>query len=402
LFGIAIIAYTSFYVAYIPVRGISIPVHLQYDTAGRWHKESNEVVGIERRFPYGIAEVKGLVARQKYDVVIQVHLPRSRRNLGAGNWMVGVEMRGPSTVENKGEERGLLGWEGEDDFWSDSNLRSGQTSSSERTAIGKPAVLARSTRPAIITYRSFFTESLHRFLRLPLYTLGWRTESETVTIPVMDNVEFDKGYRNIPTSLRLEVRSSTPLEIYRVGVNFVARLEGLRWIMYEYRLASFVVFTALFWGTEMAVLMFTWAAFTLLFGSRSTDDAQVKQEKLRIKIDPDAPPRTPNSTAPSTPRSDTSRTFPTLSSQQPLHYSSGEGKVKREREETLGMERVPIKTEAEADDEDEDEDFFLEEPVPASAVGAVQTDSGIGTSMESSVEGRGLVRKRSKGGSREM
>ena len=395
-------AYTSFYVAYIPIRGIDVPIYLQYDTAGQWHKESNEIVGIERRFPYGVAEVKGLVAKQKYDVIVQVNLPRSRRNLRAGNWMVGVEMRGPSSSGSTMDVKRLLSWESEEDFWSDSQLRNEQTPSSDTTIIEKPTVLARSRRPAILTYRSFATESLHRFLRLPLYTLGWHTESETVTTPVMDNVEFDKGWKNIPTSLRVEIRSSTPLEIYRVGVNFVARLEGLRWIMYKYRLVSFVVFTTLFWATEMGILLFTWGIFTLLLGGSSTGDDEVVKDRLKIKTDPDAPPRTPASSAPSTPRSDTSRTFPTLSGQQPLHYSSGERKMKRERGETPGLESVPIKTEAEADDEDEDEDevFFMEEPVPNTAVGG-QTDSGIGTSMESNVEGRGLVRKRSSKGSRE-
>lgn len=349
-----------------------------------------------------MAEVKGLVARQKYDVVVQVELPRSRRNTEAGNWMIGVEMRGPSTLDSdSGGPKGLLGWEGEEDFWSDFQSRSGQSPGAETTAVEKPTVLARSRRPAILTYRSFATESLHRLLRVPLYVLGWHTESETITIPVMDNVEFDKGWKNIPTSLRVEVCSSTPLEVYRVGVNFVARLEGLRWIMYEYRLASFMVFTTLFWGTEMGVLILTWGVFTLLFGGGSTDDGQTNRDRLRIKMDSGAPPRTPASTAPSTPRSDTSRTFPTLSNQQSLHYSSGERKVKGERSETPGMDTVPIKTESQADDEDEDEDFLMEEPVIASAVGAVQTDSGLGTSMESNIEEKGLMRKRSKGGSRE-
>jgi hypothetical protein len=48
----------------------------------------------------------------------------------------------------------------------------------------------------------------------------------------------------------------------------------------------------------------------------------------------------------------------------------------------------------EADDE-EDDDFILEEPVPRGVEReGVFTDSGIGTSLESSVE-RGLARRRS-------
>ena len=58
-----------------------------------------------------------------------------------------------------------------------------------------------------------------------------------------------------------------------------------------------------------------------------------------------------------------------------------------------------MKTEAEADDEDEEADFLLEEPLPRGGEGGL-TDSGIGTSMESSVEkgGTGVVRRRSGGG----
>ena len=88
------------------------------------------------------------------------------------------------------------------------------------------------------------------------------------------------------------------------------------------------------------------------------------------------------------PFSDTSRTFPTLPSQQPLSYTSP-----KEEPATPNLEDIPLREEAEADDEDDD--FILDEPIPPRVEReGIFTDSGIGTSLESSVE-RGLSRRRS-------
>ncbi|KAF2708195.1 hypothetical protein K504DRAFT_503380 [Pleomassaria siparia CBS 279.74] len=385
LFAIAVLAYTTFYYSYIPVRGITVPVYLQFDTP------QNVDGTCLASLPFGVAEVKGLAARQKYDVVVVMDMPRSRGNLEARNWMVGVEMRGPGS---DGAEE-LSSWV----------ARGKKKEASAR--LEKPNVLARSRRPAILTYRSWTTEHAYRFLRLPLYMVGWGLESEKISVSVLESVEFDKGWRNVPSSLRLDLRSATPLEVYSVAVKIMARLEGLRWIMYTYRLSSFVVFTSTFWGVEMGVVLMTWGVFTLLFGGSGQGDDAEGEGRKRIKAEPGTGTTTPKTeldSTPSTPRSDTSRTFPTLSSQQRLHYSSGEGpRLRGERGDTPRLDDLPIKTEADADDEDEDADFVLEEPVPISASG-VQTDSGIGTSMESNVEGRvaGIVRRKSgRKGSRE-
>ena len=53
LFSAAVLAYTTFYFAYIPVRGISVPVYLQFEhrgteTAGRFGEDRTKA-------PYGVA-----------------------------------------------------------------------------------------------------------------------------------------------------------------------------------------------------------------------------------------------------------------------------------------------------------------------------------------------------------
>lgn len=310
--------------------------------------------------------------------------------------MVGLDMRGPAT--RYPGIKSMLGWE---DDWEVEDYSQGPNSGATKERIlkedeavqegmEKPVVLARSRRPALLTYRSWLTELSYRLLRLPLYILGWGTESETVNIMAMEGVQFEKGWKNVPTSIRLELRSKVPLEVYRVSVKFVAKLEGLRWVMHTHRLASAAVFIGIFWAIEMGVLLFTWALLAFCFGNIDDVDAMQDREKVEIEEGTLTPKTEPADSEPPTPMSDTSRTFPTLSSQQPLHYLSSSPKEERA---SPALEDIPTKEEAEADDEDDD--FLLEEPIPNTAAG-VLTDSGIGTSMESSVERKGLNKRKSQ------
>lgn len=208
-------------------------------------------------FPYAVSRIggtgnSGLVSRQKYDVVVELDLPRSERNLGAGNWMVGLELRGPGGVGDRVGK--VLGLEWEEEFeefsWGenagrDRRRRHSSAAESEKLVVDDKTdggtVLARSRRPGILTYRSWSTEMVYRLLRLPFYVIGWGQESEMVQIVMMEGVEFDKGWRNVPSLLRLEVRSRRVLEVYGVRVRFVARLGGLRyvelplWLFFSFR-----------------------------------------------------------------------------------------------------------------------------------------------------------------------
>jgi seipin len=392
LFGVAVVAYSSFYYAYIPVRGITVPVYLQYDHSPTFSYTQSQVgslsVGKAAKWPYGLANIPGLVDRQKYDVVVELDLPRSETNLRAGNWMVGLEFRGPTTM-GQGVKH-LLGW---DEEWNvEDHSQGGVPGATTEKIVTQdatnetPTVLARSRRPAILTYRSRVLEMIYRFVRLPLYLVGWHTESEHVEVKMMESVMFEPGYRNIPSSLRLELRAKLPLEVYRARVHISARLEGIRWLMYRYWITSATLGILAFWGMEMSVLLFTWGVFTLLFsGSSSSSHShdEVDGDKARLKLEP-------GETEPGTPYSDTSRTFPTLPSQQPLSYSSPSPK---DEPHSPALHDIPVKEEAEADDEDDD--FLLEVPGPRSTErDGLFTDSGIGTSLESGVE-RGLARRRS-------
>ncbi|KAF2852191.1 hypothetical protein T440DRAFT_446712 [Plenodomus tracheiphilus IPT5] len=413
-FGIALVAYSSFYYSYIPVRGISVPVYLQYDHGSSIQMAQSCITSSAdtmklAKWPYGIAKVPGLVDRQKYDVVVAMDVPRSNNNLGIGNWMVGLEMRGP----------GVLGWDEEWDVQDygvvGGTSTAGNTKPPQKTTASDKAavILARSRRPAILTYRSRVIEMAHRFLRLPFYLLGWHTESEHVEIGMMESVVFEQGTRNIPTSLRLEIRSKQPLEVYSVRVRISARLEGLRWLMYKNWFTSAVVGILLFWSVEMCVLIFTWGAFTLVFGRIAASNTQ-NQTKKEPNNDNDNDKATETRAKPKSetkeddaadgpgdsPISNTSRTFPSLPSHQPLSYHHHE--LREEEGQTPKMQDIPVKEEGgEADDEDEDEDdgVLLEDMLPEGRKNGGESrfeDSGLGTSLESAGE-RGVGRRRRGG-----
>lgn len=184
LLGIAITAYLLFYYAHVPIRGFSRPVYLQFEPD---------------RNPYAIVEIdKGLlVSNQPYDVNVNLHLPRTQTNANAGNFMIDVQLLAP--------ELNLLGTEA-------------------------PEVLVHERRPSILPFYSKPIDIAHKALGLPLYLFGWRREEERLTVPLMEGVEFARGWRRVPAKARIELQSAAHLQVYSMSVDFRTRLRGLRYV----------------------------------------------------------------------------------------------------------------------------------------------------------------------------
>jgi seipin len=150
--------------------------------------------------------------------------------------------------------------------------------------------------------------------------------------------------------------------------------------MYKYRIISFITLTGAFWTVEMIFAALVWFALSVfifpqqLSPIKTEESPKVKQERAEDEDEHVL--------------SDTPRTFPTLSGQPPLRYSSPRVKTEEEEESSL-LETHPVT--AEADDEDEDADFLLEE---SPAINRGVSDSGIGTSMDSSAGRHDTVRRR--------
>ena len=163
--------------------------------------------------------------------------------------------------------------------------------------------------------------------------------------------------------------------------------------MYNYRVICFIICTCIFWAAELVSALVAWLILSnFVARSQPTRHATIKAEgnesESAVKSE-----RGEEAGADLTEGlSDTERSFPTYSRQPPLRYSSP--RVKEEPAEARGPAGVPAAG-GEADDEDEDADFIVDEPTPSKGL---HSDSGLGTSMESSGARSDSVRRRRAGG----
>jgi seipin len=100
--------------------------------------------------------------------------------------------------------------------------------SSKMDANTSTSLIAHSRRPAILTYTSPLMDTAHTLARMPLYLIGWQRQAESLDVPMFEDIEFARGWRNVPGSLRLEIQSREQMQVYGVEVNFKAKFSGLR------------------------------------------------------------------------------------------------------------------------------------------------------------------------------
>jgi len=224
LFAVAVVAYTTFYYTYIPAQGLSVEAFLKYSHLLPPETELGQSTRKHsRNGPYAFVLLNGpgkseLATRQKYDVIVELELPRSKRNLQAGNWMVMLDLIGSGLIHGPSRDYSL----GENVWWETTKLPIMEGDVTERDL--DTLVTARSTRPALLPQRSLITELASRVIGAPLYVLGIGQEVEILKVRMMEGVDFP----DTPSMARLELRSSVLLEVYKSRVKFVARFEGLR------------------------------------------------------------------------------------------------------------------------------------------------------------------------------
>lgn len=135
---------------------------------------------------------------QPYDVSVTLELPRTPSNLDTGNFMIDLTLYSrPGSALLPGSAK-------------DANP------------------IMQSRRSAILTYTSPLVDVARRMARLPLYVVGWRREAEILDVSMLEQVEFARGSRNLPESLRLEIQSDDKMQVYSARVQFRARFTGMR------------------------------------------------------------------------------------------------------------------------------------------------------------------------------
>ncbi|EEQ83880.1 hypothetical protein RJZ56_002110 [Blastomyces dermatitidis] len=217
LFCISVVAYWIFYYNYVPQIGMERQVHLQF---GDGHPYGTATLGTE------------LIPAQQYDISVALYLPRTPSNLDAGNFMLDLAL--VSTV--------------------DTNINTNAEASAEEN------IIARSRRPAILTYASPMVDTARRVSKMPLYVLGWQREAEKLKVNMMGRVEFARKKGAMPKMLRLEIQSDERMQVYNAVVRFDAKFSGLRWIMYNWKILSFLTFSSTFWIVSMLFTSSVWIA----------------------------------------------------------------------------------------------------------------------------------------------
>ena len=91
------------------------------------------------------------------------------------------------------------------------------------------SILARSRRPAILTYTSPIVDTAHKLSGLPWYVLGWKKESEVLEVSMFEGVQFARGSKNVPDKVQVVIEADEKMQFYEVGINIVARFGGLRY-----------------------------------------------------------------------------------------------------------------------------------------------------------------------------
>lgn len=258
-----------------------------------------------------------------------------------------------------------------------------------------------SRRPAILPYSSPILSLSRTLLYLPWHFLNLRDlDSSHLVVPMFELLSFPRGSRNIPTHARLELQSDSVLQVYNVKVAFRAKFQGIRYLVYNYRIAAFVVFTATFYMVSVTSMALAWALISMLFSStgRETVRKTIKQEDS-IKSEPDTTSTPKVKTEEETDTSmhglslsnlsDTAAQFPTGRGQMPLAFPGRVASANTGPDNAAEDLTRPMGPDEAADDEDEEWEIRGR---------PFEGDSGIGTSMESEHPSSSAVRRRTSRG----
>ena len=96
---------------------------------------------------------------------------------------------------------------------------------------GSSSVLARSRRPASLTYASPILDLAHKLSALPWYVIGWKKDNELIEVSMLEGAEFARGWKNIPNEVYVRIEADKKMQFYQVMVKIKARFQGLRYVL---------------------------------------------------------------------------------------------------------------------------------------------------------------------------
>lgn len=194
--------------------------------------------------PYGVAPLAYPTPKlqQDYDISVTLSMPRSRPNTERGNFMVSLYLV-------KDDDKA---------YKSDS---SGRKITDDRQYLETQKVLFKSRRPALMPYEDPILSVAKRVLFMAYYILFPQSQARTMTIQLAERVNFDKSALQ-PTAAFVEIEAGQDIHIYSSALTLTAQLRGLRWLMFHYRLLTYLAFTFLFWVCEVLFMCLAWLVWS--------------------------------------------------------------------------------------------------------------------------------------------
>jgi seipin len=303
---------------------------------------------------------------QAYDVSVTLTLPRSPANLERGNFMIALY-----ALKTAALNPALL-----------PPLSSASSSllTDPYAHVTPENIVFSSRRPALLPYEDPLVSTASRVMFLLYHILFPKTSQiEKLEVPMGELVEFRDV---LPLSILVDVQAGQTLQVYDASLTLVARLSGIRWLMYNHRILSFWVCTGVFWVAEMVSTGLAWLVLAHLLSRKGDDGETIGEGKRRQELGF---------------VTDTSREEEYERMGFPVFKTENEEKPKiKVEEDDSGHEspgQVPLHHAGDADDEGDGEDAG-----EGSASAAGRSAFG-GTSFERGMGGS--VRRRSSRGDRE-
>ena len=273
--------------------------------------------------------------QQEYDFSVLLSMPRSVPNVERGNFMVTMNLL----------DRG----------WDYQLAESAQRLSGTDDMFDQHKILFGSRRAALVPYVDPVVSLAHRILFLFYHMLFPSSQTCDLAVQLAQKVVFPRGSM-VPLSAYIEVEGGQAIQVYRATLTITAQLRGLRWLMFHYRLTTYLAFTVLFWSCELLFMGVAWVFWSAVGGAQTSDPPgkDVHGEHGSIEAENE--------------ESDRPLHFPTYGRQPPLKH---EPRVKREFSEEQATPEAPF-VGGEADDEEDSEDEDENDQW--------KRDSGLGTS----------------------
>lgn len=155
---------------------------------------------------------------------------------------------------------------------------------SGRSLIDPQSVMLTTRRPALMPYVDPAVSLARRLVFLPLHLMSPKNELYTMTIPLAESVVFPRSSR-VPKSIYVELQAGQNLQTSEVSVTMTANLRGLRYILHNYRIVSFVALTLGFWSMEMLFAGMALFILGIFIGNKEPPEPEPKPKREQDTIE---------------------------------------------------------------------------------------------------------------------